>query len=74
MAETREEAIHRLERLWHRLNLLPDDVAKQELERFQLPTVLSHAEMAEINRAFLKHITPAQMIKVLEKVLPLMKP
>ena len=74
MAETREEAIARIENFWHRLQLLPEEQAREEMKRFQLPTVFTHAEAAELNRAFIKHVTPQQMIEVLKHMLMLLKP
>ena len=66
MAETREEAIARIKE--------KEEQAREEMERFQLPTVFTHVEAAELNRAFIKHVTPQQMIEVLKHMLMLLKP
>ena len=74
MAETREEAFVRIGKFLHRLQLLPEEEAVNEIEHFKIPTVFSHTEAAELNRALIKHVTPQQMIEILKHMLMVLKP
>lgn len=75
MAETRIEAIRRLEDLRRKLMYSTEEEGQALLERFQLPvSVLTHQELMKLTMAMIRHASPEQVKKVLDEVLISIKP
>ena len=75
MFESREDGIRRLQELRKRIMFASsEDEARVILDQFEPVISLTHAELAEFNKALIKHATPSQVKKVLDEMLIKLKP
>ncbi len=73
--ESREQGIKRLEELRRKLMFASsDEEAMKALEHFSPVISLRHSEVAELNKAILRHLSPQQVKHVLDEIIPKLKP